>query len=111
MEQVGLDTLIFSLEARRGKKRKPLTDEQKLKQRLSHLGQTAWNKGKKAGKPSWNSGKKGLQSAWNKGIPRTDEVRNKLRIARTGTKASAETRLKMSLAHKKRWSEKKNKCE
>ena len=40
------------------------------------------------------------RSVWNKGIPRTDEVKQKLIIANLGKKASSETRMKMSAAHK-----------
>lgn len=39
------------------------------------------------------------QRAWNKGIPITPEAREKLSRSKTGKKVSAETKMKMRLAH------------
>lgn len=39
------------------------------------------------------------REVWNKGIPRSKELKEKLRIINTGKKASEETRRKMSLKH------------
>ena len=44
------------------------TVESKLKNSIAHLGNTAWNKGKKLHYRVWNKGKKGVMPlAWNKG--------------------------------------------
>ena len=55
-----------------------VSDETREKQRLSHLG----------------------QPAWNKGIKRTEEQKKAQSEKMKGRKASKETKLKMSLAHK-----------
>lgn len=91
-------------EEHKAKLRKPKTEEHKAKLKEANKGQIPWNKGLK-----------GSQVAWNKGIPRTEEVKEKIRIAHTGKvlslehrqaigkgneggKRSEETRLQMSLA-------------
>ena len=62
---------------RKGQIGKKVSEETKQKLSISHMG----------------------QSAWNKGIPMTEEGKQHLRIVNTGKKISEETRVKISKAH------------
>ena len=65
----------------------PLSSETKEKLSKAHLGQSAWNKGKKSDTP-----------AWNKGITQSDETKAKISLRKKGVKLSDKTKAKMSAA-------------
>lgn len=93
--------------------RKKLSEQRKGKpgrkgEQNGMYGRAPWNKGK----PMLNHVKLALKEAnkdrgpWNKGVPMTDEAKLKLSISKTGSKASIETKLKMSASGKGRKDEK-----
>ena len=64
-------------------KGKPATESSKLKNRLAHLGNSAWNKGRKLGFTPQGAFKKG-QTPWNKGRKLSEDYRDKLSLAHIG---------------------------
>jgi hypothetical protein len=64
-----------------------LSIEAKEKLSKAHLGQKAWNKGKKSDKP-----------AWNKGVPMSEETKAKLSASKKGIKLSDVTKARMTAA-------------
>lgn len=93
---------------------KGTTDTHKQKCSNSHLGKTPANKGKPhsdetkrkiseslVGNTPWNKNKKGVQVAWNKGLNADNDVRvRKISQSKMGHLVSAETRKKVSDAHR-----------
>lgn len=102
------------------------SQEYRIKLSNAHIGQTAWNKGKKLeecasnpeearrnlslshiGQTAWNKGKKG-PPAWNKGLKTPEETRKKLSQRKLenpvrywkGSKFSEEHKRKLSESHK-----------
>lgn len=73
-------------------KGKIVSKETRDKQRLSHLGQVAWNKGISCSDETKEkisiSKKNSKKTSWNKGIPMSDEVRIKLSKVNKGRKQS-----------------------
>lgn len=91
------------------------SEEARHKISESHAGKPSWNKGikmseearhnmsvAKKGIPAWNKGKKmSYEMKRNYGHALSEETKLKMSLARTGKKASIETRQKMSKAHGK----------
>ena len=113
------DSILHGYNLTFGGQNKGIIFSEQIKQKLStsHLGQQAWNKGLKLsdehkkhlseshiGQTAWN---KGMKDQYNMNI--SDESRKKkaenLRKIRKGTKASDQTKQKISEANKKRYIE------
>lgn len=58
-------------------------DDYIKRQKESHIGQTAWNKGLRGCQIPWNKGKQGLQEAWNKGKKLTEDQCMNMRKPKT----------------------------